>query len=135
MQIRIVSTFPGSTIPRLLLSEKPGDPIFIYQRFPEDKTPVGRSFTTLDPKTGAVLSVGSTRTAPVLQTALVQWTREIHTGTILGLPTQIAAAFFALLLSVPASSKRNAASWMRHDSQDPAAFCSRRRVLIRIAIF
>jgi hypothetical protein len=39
---------PGSTIPRLLLSEKPGDPIFIYQRFPEDKTPAGRSFTTLD---------------------------------------------------------------------------------------
>lgn len=91
---------PGSTIPRLLLPEKPGDPIFIYQRFPEDKTPAGRSFTTLDPKTGAVLSVGSTRTAPVLQTALVQWTREIHTGTILGLPSQIAAAFFALLLSV-----------------------------------
>jgi uncharacterized iron-regulated membrane protein len=93
-------TLPGSAIPRLLLSEKPGDPVFIYQRFPEDKTPAGRSFTTLDPKTGAVLSVGSTRTAPVLQTALVQWTREIHTGTILGLPTQIAAAFFALLLSI-----------------------------------
>jgi len=91
---------PGSTIPRLLLSEKSGDPVFIYQRFPEDKTPAGRSFTTLDAKTGAVLSVGSTRTAPVLQTALVQWTREIHTGTILGLPTQIGAAFFALLLSV-----------------------------------
>jgi uncharacterized iron-regulated membrane protein len=91
---------PGSTVPRLLLSEKPGDPVFMYQRFPEDKTPAGRSFTTLDPKTGAVLSVGSTRTAPLLQTALVQWTREIHTGTILGLPTQIAAAFFGLLLSV-----------------------------------
>jgi uncharacterized iron-regulated membrane protein len=91
---------PGSTVPRLLLPEKSGDPIFIYQRFPEDKTPAGRSFTTLDPKTGAVLSVGSTRTTPVLQTALVQWTREIHTGTILGLPSQIAVSFLALLLSV-----------------------------------
>jgi len=91
---------PGSTIQRLLLSEKAGDPVFIYQRFPEDKTPAGRSFTTLDPKTGAVLSFGSTRTAPVLQAALVQWTREIHTGMILGLPSQIAASFFALLLSV-----------------------------------
>jgi len=92
-------TLPGAAIPRLLLPEKAGDPVFIYQRFPEDKTPAGRSFTTLDPKTGAVLSFGSSRTAPLLQTALVQWTREIHTGTLFGLPTQILAALFALLLS------------------------------------
>jgi uncharacterized iron-regulated membrane protein len=93
-------TLPGAAIPRLLLPEKTGDPVFIYQRFPEDKTPAGRSFTMLDPKSGAVLSVGSSRTAPFLQTALVQWTREIHTGTLFGLPTQILAALFALLLSV-----------------------------------
>ena len=103
-------TIPGSTIPRLLLPEKAGDPVFIYQRFPEDKTPAGRSFTTLDPKTGAVLSFGSTRTASALQTALVQWTREIHTGTILGLPTQIAASFLGLMLSVLAIT--GPAIWM-----------------------
>jgi uncharacterized iron-regulated membrane protein len=91
---------PGAAIPRLLLSEKKGDPVFIYQRFPEDKTPAGRSFTTIDPKTGAVLSGGSSRTSPFLQTVLVQWTREIHTGTLFGLPTQILAACFALMLSV-----------------------------------
>lgn len=91
---------PGAAIPRLLFPEKAGDPVFIYQRFPEDKTPAGRSFTTLDPKTGAVLSVGNSRTAPLLQTALVQWTREIHTGTLFGLPTRILAVLFALLLSV-----------------------------------
>jgi uncharacterized iron-regulated membrane protein len=93
-------TLPGATIPRLLLSEKPGDPVFLYMRFPEDKTPAGRSFLTLDPKTGAVLSVGSSRTSPFLQTALVQWTREIHTGTLLGLPGKFLACFFGLLLSV-----------------------------------
>lgn len=91
---------PGAEIPRLLLSEKKGDPVFMYMRFPEDKTPAGRSFTTLDPKTGAVLSVGSSRTAPLLQTALVQWTREIHTGTILGTPTKIVVVCFALGLTV-----------------------------------
>lgn len=91
---------PGAAIPRLLLSEKKGDPVFLYMRFPEDKTPAGRSFTTLDPKTGAVLSVGSSRTAPLMQTALVQWTREIHTGTLLGLPSKILAVCFALLLTV-----------------------------------
>jgi len=91
---------PGAAIPRLLLPEKKGDPVFVYQRFPEDKTPAGRSFTTLDPRTGAVLSVGSSRTAPLLQTALVQWTREIHTGTLFGMSSRILAVVFALLLSV-----------------------------------
>ncbi len=91
---------PGASIPRLLLSDKKGDPVFLYMRFPEDKTPAGRSFATIDPTTGAILSVGSSRTAPVMQTALVQWTREIHTGTLLGLPSKIVAAFCALLLSV-----------------------------------
>lgn len=90
---------PGAVTPRLLLSERAGEPVFIYQRFPEDKTPAGRSFTTIDPRTGAVLSVGSSRTAPLLQTALVEWAREIHTGTLLGLPTRIMAVFFALLLA------------------------------------
>ena len=91
---------PGAEIPRVLLPEKKGDPVFLYMRFPEDKTPAGRSFTTIDPKTGAVLSVGSSRTAPLLQTALVQWTREIHTGTILGTPTKIVAVCFALTLAL-----------------------------------
>jgi uncharacterized iron-regulated membrane protein len=53
--------------------------LFIYQRFPEDKTPAGRSFMTTDPHNGAVLKVGSSRAAPLLETALVEWTREIHT--------------------------------------------------------
>jgi uncharacterized iron-regulated membrane protein len=91
---------PGADIPRLLLPEKKGDPVFLYMRFPEDKTPAGRSFATIDPKTGAVLSVGSSRTAPLLQTALVQWTREVHTGTLLGLATKILVVCLALLLTL-----------------------------------
>jgi uncharacterized iron-regulated membrane protein len=91
---------PGAAIPRLLLSEKKGDPVFLYMRFPEDKTPAGRSFVTLDPRTGAVLSVGSSRTAPLVQTALVQWTREVHTGTLFGVASKVAVVCFALLLAV-----------------------------------
>ena len=94
------AALPGAAIPRLLLSEKKGDPVFLYMRFPEDKTPAGRSFITLDPKTGAVLSIGSSRTAPLVQTALVQWTREIHTGTLLGLSSKIVVVCFALMLTV-----------------------------------
>ena len=91
---------PGAAIPRLLLPEKKGDPVFLYMRFPEDKTPAGRSFATIDPRTGAVLSVGSSRTAPLFQTALVQWTRELHTGTILGVAGKILVVLFALVLVV-----------------------------------
>lgn len=90
---------PGAAIPRLLLPEKHGDPVFLYMRFPEDKTPAGRSFVTLDPRTGVVLSVGSSRTAALLQTALVQWTRELHTGTIVGLPSRILVVILALALA------------------------------------
>ncbi|MDQ2834525.1 MAG: PepSY domain-containing protein [Acidobacteriota bacterium] len=93
-------TLPGAEIPRLLLSEKAGDPVFIYQRFPEDKTPAGRSFTTLDPRTGNILSVGSSRTTPPMQAALVLYTREIHTGTLLGLPTRVLAALLGFCLPV-----------------------------------
>lgn len=91
---------PGAEIPRLLLPEKSGDPVFFYMRFPEDKTPAGRSFVTLNAKTGAVLSVGSSRTAPVLQSALVQYTREIHTGTLFGMATRILAALLGFSLSI-----------------------------------
>lgn len=95
---------PGAAIPRLLLAEKKGEPVFLYMRFPEDKTPAGRSFVTLDPRTGAVLSIGSSRTAPLLQTALVQWTREVHTGTLFGAPSKILVVCFALLLTVLAAT-------------------------------
>ncbi len=91
---------PGAQIPRLLLPDKTGDPVFLYMRFPEDKTPAGRSFVTIDSSTGQLLSVGSSRTAPVLQTALVRYTREVHTGTVFGLPTRILALLMGLTLSV-----------------------------------
>ncbi len=91
---------PGAEIPRLLLPEKAGDPVFLYMRYPEDRTPAGRSFVTLDPKTGSVLSVGSSRTARLLQSGLVRYTREIHTGTLFGLPTRILAMLLGFSLSI-----------------------------------
>lgn len=90
---------PGAAVPRLLYPDQKGAPIFIYMRFPEDRTPAGRSFVTIDPRTGAVLSVGSSRNAPLLKTAFVQWTREIHTGTLFGLPSRILAVLLALCLA------------------------------------
>ena len=110
---------PGAAIPRLLLSEKAGDPVFLYMRFPEDKTPAGRSFVTLNPKTGAVLSVGNSRNAPVMKAALVQYTREIHTGTLWGIPTRILAALFGFTLSILAIT--GPLIWITNNAPKPEA--------------
>jgi len=64
-------------------------PTLVQMRFPEDKTPAGRSAVTLDPKSGRVLTVVSSRTAPLLYTALVEWYCEIHTGVLFGRPSQV----------------------------------------------
>ena len=72
-------------------------PVLVQMRFPEDKTPAGRTSVTLNPKTGEVLKVVSSRTAPWYYTALVEWNREIHTGTIYGAPTKAIAGLFSLL--------------------------------------
>jgi uncharacterized iron-regulated membrane protein len=75
-------------------------PVLVQMRFPEDHTPAGRTSVTLDPHTGAVLKVVSSRTAPLIYTALVQWNRELHTGTMFGWPSRILASVLSFLLSV-----------------------------------
>jgi uncharacterized iron-regulated membrane protein len=79
-------------------------PVLVQMRFPEDHTPAGRTAVTLDPKTGEVLSAVSSRTAPLLYTALVECNREIHTGTMFGTPSRAVAAVFSFLLAVLALS-------------------------------
>ena len=79
-------------------------PVLVQMRFPEDHTPAGRTAVTLNPKTGEVLSAVSSRTAPLLYTALVEWNREIHTGTMFGTPSRVVAAIFSFLLALLASS-------------------------------
>jgi uncharacterized iron-regulated membrane protein len=79
-------------------------PVLVQMRFPEDHTPAGRTSVTLDPRTGAVLKVVSSRTAPLIYTALVQWNREIHTGTMFGWPSRILASGLSFLLSALAIS-------------------------------
>jgi uncharacterized iron-regulated membrane protein len=95
-------------------------PVLVQMRFPEDRTPAGRSAVTLDPHTGRVLTAVASRTAPVFYTVLVQWNREIHTGVIFGLPAQTVASVISSLLGVLALSgtwiwlnRKLAAAWGR----------------------
>jgi uncharacterized iron-regulated membrane protein len=78
----------------------PGMTAELRMKFPEDRTPVGRSRVWLDPYSGNVLRVWSTRTAPVGFKLNHLWIREIHTGDIAGWPTQLLACIASLVLPV-----------------------------------
>ena len=73
----------------------------VRSRYPEDRTPGGRSRVIIDQYTGAVLFSEGSRTAPA-GTRMVIANRAIHTGDIFGLPskTVMAIASFALVLQV-----------------------------------
>jgi len=67
-------------------------------KYPEDHTPSGRTNIYLDSYSGKVLAAQVSRTAPVGFKITRMWNREIHTGDILGWPTQILACFVSLML-------------------------------------
>lgn len=91
-------TLPGATVSNLNI---PSGPRAIYRlllKFPEDRTPAGRSRVYLDQFTGAVLAVENTRTAPP-GTRLLNLKRSLHTGDVFGAPTQ--ALYFLASLAIP----------------------------------
>ena len=65
----------------------PKNPVVVAMRFPEDHTPGGRSRIFVDRNTGAVLGVTSTRAAQ-LGTRLDNLKRSLHTGDVLGKPSE-----------------------------------------------
>lgn len=80
------------TIPGVFVSSVsvPANPRAVYRllaRFPEDRTPAGRSRVYLDQFSGKVLLAENTRTAP-LGTRILNLKRSAHTGDIFGAPTQ-----------------------------------------------
>ena len=89
---------PGAEIDSL--SIRPGMPADLRMKFPEDRTPIGRSRVWVDPFTGKALSVWSTRAAPVGFKLSRMWIREIHTGDILGWPTRLLACVVSLVLPI-----------------------------------
>ena len=69
-------------------------------KFPEDRTPAGRSRLRIDAYTGKVLQLQSSRDMPMPVKYARMWNREIHTGDIFNLPSRILAAFFSLMLPI-----------------------------------
>src|SRR5205814_3192884 len=81
----------------------------ILMKFPEDRTPAGRSRVYLDQFTGAVLLVENTRTAP-LGTRIVNLKRSAHTGDIFGAPTQ--TLYFLVSLGIALQAITGALIWI-----------------------
>jgi uncharacterized iron-regulated membrane protein len=79
-----------------------GNPIRIPMKYPEDRTPSGRTNIFIDAYTGKVVYHSSSRTGPLGFRIVKLWNREIHTGDIGGLPTRILACVFSLSLPLMA---------------------------------
>ncbi|HYL64758.1 MAG TPA: PepSY-associated TM helix domain-containing protein [Candidatus Methylomirabilis sp.] len=92
------AALPGAEVDAL--SFHPGQLADLRMRFPENRTPIGRSRVFLDPYTGKAVSVWSTRTAPVGFKISRMWIREIHTGDIFGWPTRLLACVASLALPI-----------------------------------
>src|SRR3982751_6223982 len=78
-------------------------PYRVALRYPEDRTPGGRSRVFVDPYTGAVLQAESSRTTAA-GTRVVILNRAVHTGDILGLPTKILVSLVSLAAVVQVMS-------------------------------
>jgi uncharacterized iron-regulated membrane protein len=73
-------------------------PAVVAMRFPEDHTPAGRSRVFIDRYTGAVLAKISTREAQ-LGTRIDNLKRSLHTGDVMGKPTEAIWLLAALALA------------------------------------
>jgi len=96
------NALPGAT-PFFVLVPGPKGAYRVALRYPEDRTPGGRSRVMVDQYTGQVLFSEGSRTAPA-GARLAIANRAIHTGDIFGIPSKIVMSFASLLLVLQASS-------------------------------
>lgn len=92
-------TIPGTRLTQINMPGSRG----VYRawlKFPEDGTPLGRSFVLVNAYTGEVLYTRSARAIHVPTRYFRQWNRELHTGDIMGWPTRILACVMSLTLPV-----------------------------------
>lgn len=89
---------PGARPTVLQMAPDPAAPVRVVFKFPEDRTPAGRTQVFLEPCSAKPLVVRNARTMPLSLRYTAMWNRELHTGDILGWPTRILAALFSLSL-------------------------------------
>jgi uncharacterized iron-regulated membrane protein len=73
----------------------PGAAYLVRARYPEDRTPGGRSQVVIDSYTGRVLFAQGSRSAPAGARVVIA-NRAIHTGDILGVPGKVLVSLASL---------------------------------------
>jgi uncharacterized iron-regulated membrane protein len=89
------ATLPGAA-PFEINVPQAKEPYYVRSRYPEDRTPGGRSGVTIDPYTAKVLFAEGSRTAPAGR-RLVNANRAIHTGDIFGIPSKTILSLGSLM--------------------------------------
>ena len=100
LRANINAAAPGAYATSIQSGPKSTDPVMARMKYPEDKTPAGRTLVIAQRCTGKVLWVLDARKAPYAYRVVRVWNRSIHTGDVYGWPTRILAALMALLLPV-----------------------------------
>jgi uncharacterized iron-regulated membrane protein len=102
--LRIASAAePGAKPLSIDYPEDAKDSYNVRLRFPEDRTPGGRSWVSVDQYSGKVLVAQNSRTAPLAVRAELL-NRQIHTGDIFGTPSRIVMSASSLLVVLQAFS-------------------------------
>jgi uncharacterized iron-regulated membrane protein len=102
------TALPGAFASNVGIPSGPKAVFRILKKFPEDRTPAGRSRVYVDQFSGKVLLVENTRTAP-LGTRILNLKRSAHTGDIFGAPTQ--ALYFIVSLGIALQAITGALIW------------------------
>lgn len=96
------ATLPGAA-PFAITVPEPKGAYRISLRYPEDRTPGGRSRMIVDQYTGKVLFAEGSRAAPA-GARMVIANRALHTGDIFGIPSKTVLSLASLMLAAQAIS-------------------------------
>ena len=89
---------PGAAVNTIQGLGNVRSPVRVTMRFPEDRTPAGRTNVYVHPTTGEVLMAQDSRTAPPGYRWVKLWNRQLHTGDEFGLTSRILTCLASLSL-------------------------------------
>ena len=97
-----LTAVPGARVTTVMLPDSVTRPARVIMKFPEDRTPAGRTNVFVAACNGTVIEARSSRAAPAAYNAVAMWTREIHTGDIGGWATRLLACCASLVATAMA---------------------------------
>ncbi len=97
------AALPGARVVSFGVPVQPRAPFRVQLRFPEDRTPGGRSLVFLDPYTGKALQVLGTRGTGA-GNWYIHFSHSLHNGELFGLPSQVLALLVCVALVAQISS-------------------------------